>query len=133
MHNVLKWSNTLLKSCSICCRFLKCVWPFWGIIHERVKLFLFLHEFQSQYSYQTVLLRAYKKKAYRTFRCGKALYNGVYQDSEPAVPSVSKGTSKSKILLAQIYSLKQKTNKILLVTIEKKSNFVSSRKQPRWK
>ena len=33
MHNAPMWSDTLLKSCSICCKILKCVCPFWDIMH----------------------------------------------------------------------------------------------------
>ena len=33
MHNVVEWPNTLLKK-----RFLKYVWPFYNIMHERVNL-----------------------------------------------------------------------------------------------
>ena len=36
MHNVVKWSNILLKSCGVrTARFLKCVWPFYNM-HERL-------------------------------------------------------------------------------------------------
>ena len=38
MHNVVKWPNILWKPCGIhTARFLKHVWPFYNIIHERVK------------------------------------------------------------------------------------------------
>ena len=38
MHNAVKWPNMLLKSCGVhTARFLKCVWPFYNIMHERVK------------------------------------------------------------------------------------------------
>ena len=38
MHNVVKWPNILQKSCSVhAARFLKYFWPFYIIIHERVK------------------------------------------------------------------------------------------------
>ena len=38
MHNVVKWPNILLKSCGVhTAKFLKYVWPFYNIIHERVK------------------------------------------------------------------------------------------------
>ena len=36
MH-VVKWPNILLKFCGVnTARFLKCVWPFYNIMHERV-------------------------------------------------------------------------------------------------
>ena len=39
IHNVVKWSNILLKSCEVyTARFLKYFWPFYSIMHERVKL-----------------------------------------------------------------------------------------------
>ena len=38
MHNVVKWLNILQKSCSVnTARFFKYVWPFYNIMHERVK------------------------------------------------------------------------------------------------
>ena len=38
MFNVVKWPNILLKSCSVnTARFLKYVWSFYSIMHERVK------------------------------------------------------------------------------------------------
>ena len=38
MHNVVKWPNTLLKSCGVyIARFLKYVWPFYNIMHEGMK------------------------------------------------------------------------------------------------
>ena len=38
MHNVVKWPNILLKSCGVnTARFLKYVWPFYNIMHQRVK------------------------------------------------------------------------------------------------
>ena len=38
MHNVVKWPNILLKYCGVnTARFLKYVWPFYNIMHERVK------------------------------------------------------------------------------------------------
>ena len=33
MHNVLKWSDTLLKSCCKCCNIFKCTWQFWNFMH----------------------------------------------------------------------------------------------------
>ena len=37
MYNVVKWSSILQKSCSVyTARFLKYVWPFYNIMHERV-------------------------------------------------------------------------------------------------
>ena len=37
MQNVVKWPNILLKSCSVhTARFVKYVWPFYNIMHERV-------------------------------------------------------------------------------------------------
>ena len=39
MHNVLKWPNILLKSCGVnTAKFFKYVWPFYNIMHERVKV-----------------------------------------------------------------------------------------------
>ena len=43
MHNVLKWSDTLQKTCSICSKFfaasfLKCIWPFCNICIIRTDL-----------------------------------------------------------------------------------------------
>ena len=39
MYNVVKWPNILLKSCGVnTARFLKYVWPFYNIIHERVNM-----------------------------------------------------------------------------------------------
>ena len=39
MHNVVKWSNILSKPCGVhTARFLKYVWPFYNITHEKVKL-----------------------------------------------------------------------------------------------
>ena len=38
MHNVVKWSKMLLKSCGVnTARFLKYVWPFYNM-HERVNM-----------------------------------------------------------------------------------------------
>ena len=38
MHNVVKWPNILQKSCGVnTARFLKYVWSFYNIMHERVK------------------------------------------------------------------------------------------------
>ena len=38
MHNVVKQPNIFLKSCGVhTARFLKYVWPFYNIMHERVK------------------------------------------------------------------------------------------------
>ena len=38
MHNIVKWPNIILKSCGVhTAEFLKHVWPFYNIIHERVK------------------------------------------------------------------------------------------------
>ena len=38
MHNIVKWANILWKSCGVhTTRFLKCVWPFYNIMHETVK------------------------------------------------------------------------------------------------
>ena len=38
MHNVVKWPNILLKFCGVnIARFLKYVWPFYNIMHERVR------------------------------------------------------------------------------------------------
>ena len=40
MHNVVKWPNMLWKSCDVnTARFLKYIWPFYNIMHERVKLY----------------------------------------------------------------------------------------------
>ena len=37
VHNVVKWPNILLKSCSVyTARFLKYVWPFYNFMHERL-------------------------------------------------------------------------------------------------
>ena len=38
MHNAAKWQNILQKSCGVhTARFLKYVWPFYNIMHERFK------------------------------------------------------------------------------------------------
>ena len=37
MHNVPKWSDTLKNHAANAARFLNCVWPFWEIMHLRVK------------------------------------------------------------------------------------------------
>ena len=38
MHNVVKWPNILWKSCGVnTAGFLKYIWPFYNIMHERVK------------------------------------------------------------------------------------------------
>ena len=38
MHNVVKWPNVLQKFCHVhTARFLKYVWPFYNIMHEKVK------------------------------------------------------------------------------------------------
>ena len=38
MDNAVKWPNILLKSCGVnTARLLKHVWPFYNIMHERVK------------------------------------------------------------------------------------------------
>ena len=40
MHNVVKWPNIFQKSCGVnTARFLKYVWPFYNILHKRVKSF----------------------------------------------------------------------------------------------
>ena len=40
MHNVVKWPNILWRSCGVdTSRFLKYVWPFYNIVHQRVKHF----------------------------------------------------------------------------------------------
>ena len=37
MHNVVKWPNIPLKSCGVnAARFLKYVWSFYNIMHEKV-------------------------------------------------------------------------------------------------
>ena len=37
IHNIVKWPNILLKSCGLnTANFLKYVWPFYNIMHERV-------------------------------------------------------------------------------------------------
>ena len=37
MHNVVKWPNILQKSCGVhTARFLKYVWQFYNIMHEKV-------------------------------------------------------------------------------------------------
>ena len=33
IHNLLKWSDTLLNFCRIYRNFFRCVWPFWEIMH----------------------------------------------------------------------------------------------------
>ena len=39
MHNAERWPNILKKSCDAkTARFLKYVWPFFDIMHERVKI-----------------------------------------------------------------------------------------------
>ena len=39
MHNIGKWSNILQKYCGVHnASFFKYVWPFFDIIHERVKI-----------------------------------------------------------------------------------------------
>ena len=39
IHNIVKWPNILSKSCGVyTARFLKYVWPFHNIMHERVNL-----------------------------------------------------------------------------------------------
>ena len=39
MHNVVKWPNILYKSYGVnTARFLKYVWPFYNIMHERVNV-----------------------------------------------------------------------------------------------
>ena len=38
MHNVVKWPNILLKFYGVnTARFLKYVWPFYNIMHEKIK------------------------------------------------------------------------------------------------
>ena len=38
MYNVVKWPSILLKPCGVhTATFLKYVWPFYNIMHERVK------------------------------------------------------------------------------------------------
>ena len=38
IYNVVKWPKILLKSCGVnTARFLKYLWPFYNILHERVK------------------------------------------------------------------------------------------------
>ena len=40
MHNVVKWPNILLKSCGVnTVRFLRHVWSFCNVMHERVEYF----------------------------------------------------------------------------------------------
>ena len=36
MHNVPKWSN-FKDLAAFAARFLKCVWPFWDVMHQKVK------------------------------------------------------------------------------------------------
>ena len=36
LHTARKWPDTLTKSCRICWKTFK-VWPFWGIMHYKVK------------------------------------------------------------------------------------------------
>ena len=36
MHNVPKWSGTLYKSYSFCCKILKSDWPFWENMYEKI-------------------------------------------------------------------------------------------------
>ena len=43
MHNVVKWPDILQKSCGVdTARFLKYVWPFYNIMHERLNNFHFI-------------------------------------------------------------------------------------------
>ena len=38
MYNIKKWPNTLQKSCGVnSAKFLKYIWPFSNIMHEKVK------------------------------------------------------------------------------------------------
>ena len=47
MHNVVKWPNILQKSCGAhTARFLKYVWPFYIIMHEKVYCYLFSKKIQ---------------------------------------------------------------------------------------
>ena len=51
MHNVVKWPNIFLKSCGV---FLKYVWPFYNIVHERVKLSCLRRSSQCKKMYGTM-------------------------------------------------------------------------------
>ena len=42
MHNISKWPDTLQKSCSKCCKFLKCVWPFLDVMPQRDKILCYI-------------------------------------------------------------------------------------------
>ena len=52
-----------------------------------------------------------------------------YQDSRSPAPLIHKGNSKFEMLFVNIFNLKQKITQIFQL-IQKKLNFVSSRKQP---
>ena len=61
MYNIVKWPNILQKSCGANnARFLKYVWPFYNIMHERVKLVKFAKHYQEN-------LEAISKKCFFFF------------------------------------------------------------------
>ena len=53
MQNVVKWPNVLQKSCGIhTARFLKNVWPFYHIMHERVNVVTWKMKFTELYQFR---------------------------------------------------------------------------------
>ena len=83
MHNVVKWPNILQKSCGVnTARYLKYVWPFYNIMHERVKttfllvFFNFIPMEVTQDNWKSTNIRHYSGK-----QCGKSIESGVLSNS----------------------------------------------------
>ena len=84
MHNVVKWPNILLKSCAVHTeRFLKYVWPFYNIIHERVKQrhfllwFFFYEHFNRQIRHRVPLFFCFFVDEYKVYQ-SLSLLDGFY-------------------------------------------------------
>ena len=91
-------------------------------LNDWMSITIFLGVKQIKNSFYVISLQVLtKKKQWR-----------VYQDSRPPAPSDSKSNSKFEILIVKIFGLKQNNTKQIkyFQLLQKKSNFVSSRKQP---
>ena len=77
MHNVVKWSDILWKSCGVhTARFLKYVWLFYNIIHERVNNVSFVNNIYV-YNSQPAILNDNGKAALKSSSSLNCLVNWV--------------------------------------------------------
>ena len=87
MHNVVKWPNILWKSCGVnTAGFLKYIWPFYNIMHERVKkLSLMIKKWQTTHVkhvkefYETLFIKREQKLIEMKWKIFSALL--IFQNS----------------------------------------------------